>query len=64
MTNQIVNMMLQKIMNDPRTMQNEMMKNAVEMYQKGDTEGLNKLMNNVAQSKGANIDSMRKQLGI
>lgn len=51
-------------MNDPRTMQNEMMKNAVEMYQKGDTEGLNKLMNNVAQSKGANIESMRKQLGI
>lgn len=55
---------MQGIMANSQVMQNPMMKNAMEMYQKGDTQGLQNLVNNVATQKGTSIDEIRKQFGI
>ncbi len=55
---------IQGIMQNNQMMQNPMMKNAMEMYQKGDIQGLQTLTENVAKERGTSIDDIRKQLGI
>lgn len=52
------------MMNNPQVKNNPMMNNAMQMYQKGDKEGLNKLMNNLAKQRGTTVEEMRKNLGI
>jgi len=54
---------IQNMMGNNQMMQNPMMKNAMEMYQKGDIQGLQSLTENVAKERGTSIDEMRKQLG-
>lgn len=41
---------------------NPIMKNAIEMYQKGDKQGLNELANNLCKEKGTSFDEMAKQI--
>lgn len=55
---------VQGMMQNNQMMQNPMMKNAMDMYQKGDVQGLQNLAENVAKERGTSIDEMRKQLGI
>ena len=55
---------LQNMMNNSQIMKNPMMNNAIKMYQNGDTDGLSKLVNNVAEQKGTSVDEIRKNLGI
>lgn len=56
--------MFQNIIQNSNVMQNPMMRNAMELYKQGDTEGLQKLVNNVAKQKGISIDDIRKNMGI
>lgn len=59
---------LQQMMNDSQVMQNPMARNAIDMYQKGDTKGLNEMMNNLCKERGTTPqkmqDMVKKQFGI
>lgn len=54
---------IKSIMSNSPIMQNPVMKNAMELYQKGDIQGLQNLANNVAKQKGTTVDDIRKQIG-
>lgn len=56
--------LMNTIMSSNDMMKNPMFKNGMDMYQKGDTEGLTKLVNNLAKQRGTSVEEMRKQLGI
>ena len=53
---------LQQAMNDSQFMQNPISRNALEMYQKGDKQGLNELAQNLCKEKGTTIEEMTKQI--
>lgn len=54
--------LMNTIMSSNDMMKNPMFKNGMDMYQKGDTEGLTKLVNNLAKQRGTSVEEMRKQL--
>ena len=61
--------MLTQIMRNPQAfiqqaMQsgNPIMQNAIQMYQKGDKQGLNELANNLCKEKGINRSDFEKQI--
>lgn len=41
---------------------NPIMRNAVEMYQRGDKDGINQLAQNLCKEKGTSYDDMVKQI--
>ena len=41
---------------------NPIVKNAIEMYQKGDKQGLNELAQNLCKEKGTSFEEMAKQI--
>lgn len=41
---------------------NPIMQNAIQMYQKGDKQGLNELANNLCKEKGINRQDFEKQI--
>ena len=53
---------LQQAMNNSQMMQNPISRNALEMYQKGDKQGLNELAQNLCKENGKNYDEMTKQI--
>lgn len=53
---------LNQAMNNSQMMQNPIAKNAIEMYQKGDTKGLNELANNLCKEKGTTQEEVLNQL--
>lgn len=53
---------LQQAMNNSQINQNPIAKNALEMYQKGDKQGLNELANNLCKEKGINRQDFEKQI--
>ena len=53
---------MQKCVNDTRIMQNPIAKNALEMYQKGDKDGVNQLAENLCKEKGINRQDFEKQI--
>ncbi|MGN0345926.1 MAG: hypothetical protein ACI4DU_01440 [Lachnospiraceae bacterium] len=59
---------MQQMMNNSQIMQNPMARNAVEMYQKGDMQGLNEMMNNLCKERGTTPqqvqDVIKKQFGL
>lgn len=59
---------IQNIMNNNQIMQNPMAKNVIEMYKKGDMEGIEQLGRNLCKEKGVNPEDMmnniKSQLGI
>lgn len=54
---------LQQIMNNRMAQQNPMMKNAMDMYQRNDENGLRQLAENLCKERGTSIDEVRKRLG-
>lgn len=54
--------LIQQMMNNSQAIQNPMIKNAIEMYQKGDTKGLNELASNLCKEKGTSMDEMTKRI--
>lgn len=53
---------MQKAMNNPQIMQNPISKNAIELFQKGDKQGLNELADNLCKEKGINRSDFEKQI--
>lgn len=49
---------LQQAMNNG----NPIMQNAIQMYQKGDKQGLNELAHNLCKENGKNYDEMTRQI--
>lgn len=56
--------LMQNILNNPQLSQNPMMHNALDLYNKGDVQGLQNLAQNLAKEQGISIDDIRKQLGV
>ena len=61
-------MIIKQAMQNSQLMQNPIAKNAFEMYQKGDTRGLNDLANNLCKERGIDVNNtiseIKKQFGI
>lgn len=59
---------MQKMMNDSQMMRNPMAKNAMEMYQKGDTKGLQAMAENLCKERGTTPqqvqEMIKKQFGM
>ena len=53
---------MQQAMNNSQLMQNPISRNAIEMYQKGDKQGLNELAQNLCKEKGTSFEEMTKQI--
>ena len=53
---------LQQAMNNSQLMGNPISKNALEMYQKGDKQGLNELADNLCKEKGINRSDFERQI--
>lgn len=53
---------MQNIMNNNEIMKNPMARNAMEMYQKGDTKGLQSMAKNLAKERGTTVDDMKSQI--
>ncbi len=53
---------MQQMMNNSQIMQNPMAKNAMEMYQKGDTKGLQTMAENLAKERGTTVDDIKSEI--
>lgn len=53
---------MQQAMNNSNIMSNPIAKNALEMYQKGDKQGLNQLADNLCKEKGINRQDLENQI--
>lgn len=53
---------MQNIMNNNEIMKNPIAKNALEMYQKGDTQGLQAMAENLAKERGTTVNDMKSQI--
>ena len=53
---------MQNIMNNNEIMKNPMARNAMEMYQKGDTQGLQAMAENLAKERGTTVDDMKSHI--
>ena len=53
---------LQQMMNNSQVTQNPMARNAIEMYQKGDTKGLQAMAENLAKERGTTVDDIKSQI--
>lgn len=59
---------IQQMIGNSQAMQNPMMRNAIEMYQKGDKDGVNQLAQNLCKEKGISytdaINQIKSQFGM
>lgn len=59
---------LQNAMQNSQLMQNPIAKNAIEMYQRGDKDGINKMAENLCKEKGLKpeevINQIKSQFGM
>lgn len=59
---------IQQMMNNSQVMQNPIAKNAMDMYQKGDTKGLQTMAENLAKERGTTPkqvqEIIKKQFGM
>ena len=53
---------IQQMIGNSQAMQNPMMHNAMEMYQKGDTKGLQVMAENLAKERGTTVNDMKSQI--
>ena len=53
---------MQKMMENRQVMQNPIAKNAMEMYQKGDTKGLQDMAENLCKERGTTVDDVKSQI--
>ena len=53
---------VQQMMGNSQAMQNPMIKNAIEMYQKGDRQGVNELAQNLCKEKGTTFEEMTQKI--
>ena len=53
---------IQQMMNNSQAMQNPLIRNAIEMYQKGDRQGINELAQNLCREKGIDMNTAIQQI--
>ena len=53
---------VQQMINNNQVMGNPMARNVLELYQKGDINGLQEMANNLAKEKGTTVDDIKNQL--
>ena len=53
---------IQQIMGNNQIMSNPMAKNAVELMQKGDAQGIEQMARNLCKEKGLNADEVMQQI--
>ena len=53
---------IQQAMGNSQFMQNPIAKNALEMYQNGDKQGINQLADNLCKERGINRQEFEKQI--
>lgn len=53
---------IQQMMGNSQAMQNPMIQNAIQMYKKGDRQGVNELAQNLCKEKGIAYDDAIKQI--
>ena len=53
---------IQQMMNNSQIMQNPIMQNAMQMYQKGDMQGLQAMAENLAKERGTTVDDIKSQI--
>lgn len=53
---------LQTMMGNNELMQNPIYRNAMELYSKGDKQGLNELAHNLCKEKGTSFEEMTRQI--
>lgn len=53
---------LQQIMNSPQIRNNPMAQNALQMYQNGDSKGLNELANNLAKERNIDLNEFTNKI--
>ena len=53
---------IQQMMNNSQVVQNPMVRSAMEMYQKGDTQGLQAMAENLAKERGTTVNDMKSQI--
>lgn len=58
---QMPNVIVNRIMQDPRFKNNQIMQNAFQMYQQGNLQGVEQIARNVCQTQGKNIDELMNQ---
>lgn len=54
--------MVQGMLNNSQFASNPMMKNALQMYQNGDMQGLQNLANNLAKERGTTVDQVKSDI--
>ena len=55
------NFIIQQMMKNPNLANNQLAQNALQMYQNGDKNGLNEMMNNLCRERGVTRESIEKQ---
>lgn len=53
---------IQQMMGNSQAMQNPMVANAIQMYQKGDKDGINQLAQNLCREKGVDMNEAIRQI--
>ena len=53
---------LQQMMGNNQIMSNPMLKNAIQMYQNGDTQGLQAMAENLCKEKGISVDDIKQNV--
>lgn len=54
--------MVQGMLNNNQFASNPMMRNALQMYQKGDMQGLQQMANNLAKERGTTVDQVKSDI--
>lgn len=54
--------MVQGMLNNNQFANNPMMKNALQMYQKGDMQGLQQMANNIAKERGTTVEQVKTEI--
>ena len=53
---------IQQMMNNSQVMQNPITKNAMQMYQSGDIQGLQAMAENLAKERGTTVNDIKSQI--
>lgn len=57
-----VNSILEQMMNNSNIARNPIGKNAIEMYKRGDMQGINELARNLCKEKGTSFEEMANKI--
>lgn len=57
-----INVILNKMLSDPRINSNEVAQNAVNLLRKGDSKGLQQMAENLCQQKGVTAEEVKQKI--